>query len=353
MPHMLRTIDPGAPAGVVFGWLAAALALPAALLLAALGQGAGAAAGGCGWIGVTLPVGRPVWALVNQPTLDFASRPAAVGYWFGSLLLPLLLALTPVPLLPRPRSLGRGLLAVAVAWAAAVSVAWLPLLDRDDSHLARWLALSDLPPALIWVGSALAALAAAPVTLRLLKLARGARPHLGRRRRVLLVIAHLVVPCAAWVGLAAVLAGPGTLPAAAGMGPPVAVAIAVAWFLYPAPPGRPARELEAASYLWLLAAVVLLAGLLWIAGRPLAGGRWAGALWGRPGTFNNIRPWVEARPLPWLTRPRNPDRSAQYRRSTTAYNLPPETPPVAGGAPRPCPAAAARRAAEKRKEVAS
>ena len=54
--------------GLLYGLLAAVAAFPGALLVAVAGQGIGALLGGCGWIGVSTPVDRQVWALVNQPT---------------------------------------------------------------------------------------------------------------------------------------------------------------------------------------------------------------------------------------------------------------------------------------------
>ena len=51
----------------------------------------GALLGGCGWIGISTPLHRQVWALVNQPALNFASLPRGLGYWLGSLALPLLI----------------------------------------------------------------------------------------------------------------------------------------------------------------------------------------------------------------------------------------------------------------------
>ncbi len=35
--------------------------------------------------------------------------------------------------------------------------------------------------------------------------------------------------------------------------------------------------------------------MIWLAGRPLAGGQVSGVLWGEAGSFNNIRAWIE----PW------------------------------------------------------
>jgi len=78
MPWMRREIDVMDAKGLLYGLLAAVAAFPGALLVAVAGQGIGALLGGCGWIGVSTPLDRQVWALVNQPTL--ASRgPWATG----------------------------------------------------------------------------------------------------------------------------------------------------------------------------------------------------------------------------------------------------------------------------------
>ncbi len=77
MPAMQTEPRATSPLVVAVSWLAASVALPFALIGASLGQGLGALIGGCHWIGVTLPLDRQVWALVNQPVLNFAALPTA------------------------------------------------------------------------------------------------------------------------------------------------------------------------------------------------------------------------------------------------------------------------------------
>jgi hypothetical protein len=140
--------EPGTTRLSVIGisWLTAAIAAPLALIGAVLGQAAGALVGGCHWIGFTVPLDRQIWALVNQPVLNFSSLPDASGYWLGSMLLPLVTGAAVIGFLPRARSLVAELGSVQVAWAmSAISVAWLPLLDPTDGHLARYLALNNRP----------------------------------------------------------------------------------------------------------------------------------------------------------------------------------------------------------------
>jgi len=301
--------EPGmaAPASVVGSWMAAAAALPLALLLAAAGQGLGALAGGCSWIGLSLPLDRPVWALVNQPTLNFAALAGATWYWLGSWLLPVLTACGILGLRPRTRALLVELLCLQLAWAAVgVAGAWLPLLDLEDGHLARWLALHRLPAALLWAAPAAAALAAILPTIRLLALARRRRPDIGRLGRVALVCVHLGVPSGAWAGLAWLVRRELPLPAPGGLALPFAVAFGLAWLRYPpAHVGRLERP-TILGFAALAVAIAVAAAALWYGGRPLPGGRAAGLLWGHPGDFNNIRPWVEPQMLELPDRP-SPD----------------------------------------------
>ena len=305
MPKMRREVDVMDPKGLLYGLLAAVAAFPGALLLAAAGQGLGALLGGCGWIGLSIPVDRQVWALVNQPTLHFATQLEALGYWTGSLLLPLLVAFAAIPLLPRPRSLAAELFVLHAAWASTVvGLAWLPLLDPQDGHLARWLELWHLPGPLIWLAPALAIPAALPATLRLLALLRIGRPNTGRVLRLATVMLHLALPAGAWVAAGTTLLGAPPAPSALAAGAVVVVALSTAWFGYP--PAFVHRLKPIALGSWLLLAVLAAAvvGAAWLAGRPLAEGRRAGLLWARPGASNNVRPWIEAVSLSDLARGR-------------------------------------------------
>jgi hypothetical protein len=302
---MRREVDVMAAKGLLCGLLAAAAAFPGALLLAVAGQGLGALAGGCGWIGLSTAVDRQVWALVNQPTLHFATQLASLGYWLGSLVLPLAVAFAAVPLLPRPRSLAAELIVVHAAWACAVvGLAWLPLLDPEDGHLVRWLELWHLPAPLVWLAPALAIPAALPPTLRLLALLRIGRPDTGRALRLLTVMLHLALPAAAWVAAVTALLGEPPVPSALAAGAVVVVALSTAWFGYPPAFVHRLRPLALSSWLLLALLAAAVAGAVLLAGHPLPEGRRAGLLWGRPGASNNIRPWIEAAPLSDLTRGR-------------------------------------------------
>ncbi len=302
MPAVVRSSDVAAPLGVGFGWLVALATIPGSLLIAVVGQGVGAVLGGCRWIGLSAPLDRQVWALVNQPALNFASEPRAIGYWLGSLAVPLLVGLGAVHLLPRPRTVAAELWSLHAAWGAiAVAVAWLPLLDPTDGHLARWLALGGLPPSLAWLAPITAAVAAFPPTLRLLALARAVRPHTGRGFRLALVGLHLAVPCAMWAGLAWWLRGAPAVTPMVAMLVPLAVAGAIAWFGYPAAFVHRLEPLSRGSWFRATVAAVLVATLLLAGGRALPAGRRAGLVWADPAPTNNVRPWIVTAPVwrPW------------------------------------------------------
>ncbi|HHQ49412.1 MAG TPA: hypothetical protein ENK19_11090, partial [Acidobacteria bacterium] len=182
---MQRDMDPLAPHNLLLGWIAAIAAVPLTVVMAVIGQGLGAAAGGCAWIGVTLPLQTQPWALVNEPTLNFASTPAANLYWLGALILPGILAFAVVPFVPRSKTVWADLAAVQIAFGMAVGgLGWLPLLDLTDGHLARWLDLHDLPRQLLAVPSLLGAVAALPLIIRLLSFDRAAHRAPSALRRI-------------------------------------------------------------------------------------------------------------------------------------------------------------------------
>ena len=301
MPPMHRRPDLGSPRSLLASWLAALAALPASLLISAAGQGMGALAAGGGWIGICTPWNRQVWGLVNQPVLNFASLPAAGGYWLGSWLAPMLLAVLMMPLSLRLRSASGQLAAIQSAWIAlVVAASWHPSLDPYSGHIARWLQFRDLPTELRWLTFVAAAAAAVPIALRLLAIARITRFHLGRGRRLVLVIAHLFpVP----VGLiAATILFEGVVPieACIAAGIPLATALGVAWFGFPAPLTHPVTAVTPRALITLGVAAVLVWACGFATGRPLPDDRVAAVQWARDGSFNNIRDWMEPWHAPWL-----------------------------------------------------
>jgi hypothetical protein len=303
---MLRKLDPMAPLGVLCGWLAAVVGLQSGLIVAVGGQAVGSLIGGCGWIGFSTPIHLQAWALVNQPSLDFASQPGSLGYWLGSLILALAVGVTTVGFVPRPRTLATELWAVQLAWGAtAIGIAWLPLLDSEDGHLSKWLKLQGLPDDLVWLAPLIAVAASVPPTLRLLALVRSVRPHAGRRLRIAAVVVHLATPCLLWVALATILRGSLPIQATAGLAAPILTAVVIAHVGYPAPYPHRLTEIGWGSAARLTIAAVVLGTLLWVGGRPLPDGGCSGLLWGKPGSYNNIRSWIHpmAMPLPWNVDP--------------------------------------------------
>jgi hypothetical protein len=298
MPAMETEPGTASPSAIGISWLAASAAIPLALICAVLGQGVGALAGGCHWIGISLPLGRQVWALVNQPVLNFSSLPSAGGYWLGSTALPLLVAVTIIGFLPRARSFVVELAFVQIAWSmSVVAVGWMPLLDIEDGHLVRFLALHGWPTELVWLAPALAAAAGLLPTLRLLELTRRQPTQVRRSLRLLVVLIHLWVPTGVWLLIVFLVEGSFQWMAAIAAAAPVVAALAFAWLRYPSPfvhRLEPPRRSELAG---LAVTAILLVVFVWFAGRPTGDGRSAGLLWGESHSFNNIRPWIDPQTL--------------------------------------------------------
>ncbi len=288
-----------APKNLIFAMLVAMAAYPGALLLASLGQAIGALVGGCTWIGLSTPMDRQVWALVNQPSLHFSSLTRAAGYWAGSSLLPLMVALGAIPLLPRARRLGSEIAILHAAWAATlVGLAWLPLLDRSDGHLARWFELWRLPGALVYLVPILALPAAVLPVLRLLSLLRMVRQDCGRGLRLATVSCHLLLPALIWFGGATLIRGAPAVWSTVAVAATILVALGVAWKGYPQAFVYRLEGLAAGSWIRATIAAGLIMILVLAAGWPLGSGQRIGVLWARPGATNNIRPWIDAVTLP-------------------------------------------------------
>ena len=254
--------------------------------------------GGCRWIGLATPLDHQVWALVNQPTLAFAAQSRAYGYWLGAPIALLVVALLMVPFIPRPQTMPAELLAIQVAWfAAVVGLAWIPLVDLEDGHLARWLFLHRRPDWLVFVPTAVGGLAALVPPFRLLALLADTRRAAGRLTRLGAVALHLVLPVAAWVGLVRLVCGRFLVEPMIALAVGPALALGLAWVGLPRPHVFPLAPVSPAALVRLFAVAVLLCGLVGFAGRPLPDGRRSGLLWARPSDTNNIRPWIDPVPL--------------------------------------------------------
>jgi len=295
MPAMQQMSNPLAPKALLSCGLAAIASYPGALLLAACSQALGAMAGGCQWIGLSLSPHRPVWALVNQPTLDFASRSSALGYWLGSLVGPLAVVLATVALLPRPRWLSAEIAIVQFGWILAViSGAWLPLLEPPNGHLGIYLKLSRAPGELLWLAPILTSVVAAIPTLRLLALLRAGHPRASRLTRMITVVLYFGLPLVGWFFV--VTSFRATLPthAMAATLCPLLVGIIIAWYGHPSGLVHNLRNVGWMGVASAVASVGLFWGIVGWAGEPIDEKRAMGVVWATPSSFNNIRDWVEA-----------------------------------------------------------
>ena len=251
-------------------------------------------AGGCGWIGVAIPLDRQVWALVNQPVLNFSSLPTAWGYWLGSMVLPLLTALLLLTLRPRkPSVVGQITVVQTIWWIAMVAGIWLPLLDPADGHFSRWLLLQHFQSAWVWSVPASATALAILASFRLLEIARRSRSNLGRRARVTIIVVHLILPVVVWLCFVSRVGGLPPLRPLLGLAAAATAVVAIGSFRYPPPYPRPLLGPSRGAVIALGVGALLSLSMLWVMGRPLPQGRARGVLWGAPGSFNNIRPWIE------------------------------------------------------------
>jgi hypothetical protein len=187
------------------------------------------------------------------------------------------------------------MLLIQIAWAAGVvGLAWLPLVDRTDGHLLRWLGLHDLPLEAVWIAPLIASLAGLIPTSRLLSLARRRHRETRRISRVFLVGAHLVVPIAVWIAVAAWISDTPPVAAIGASATPAAASITLAALRYPPAFVHRLSLPSQASIAALAATALLLAAVTTLATLPRPDGRSPGVLWGAPQSFNNIRPWIDA-----------------------------------------------------------
>lgn len=304
MPAVDHRPDPMAPAGVLVSWMAATLAIPLTLFTAAAGQGLGTIAARGGWIGVCVPWDQQAWALVNQPVLSFAATLSATGYWCGSLAAGFLVAALGIPIGLRLRSLAAHLFCVQWCWTAiTIGLLWQPALDPQTSHFTRWLKFRDAPTELRWIAVVLAAAVTIPVILRLLSLARIKRYHMSRWWRMLVVVLHLIPIPAAWIATWIVVHRTVPVEACVVTAIPIIVGVLVAWIGYPMPLTHLVEAPRPRAIAALTAAGLVAWAAMWCAGRPLPDSRFAAVQWGRDGSFNNIRPWMQPSLAPWLRIP--------------------------------------------------
>jgi hypothetical protein len=296
------------PRVVVLSWLAALIAWPLVWCAQAAAQGVGVLLAGGEWIGVAVPLGGSPWGLVNEPGVSFAiSRAALFGYWLAPLLASAALALLLAPFMPGSGGWFGELFVLQAAFAGTLlGLGWAPalgVLDGPAAGLARFWGVDQ--PVTVVVAAAMGAVATPLQVVRLsAPLWHSAHGPL-RRRRLAVVVLHLVLPALVWVSAAAAtgweLRAEAFLTVAC-----VLVAALVAASLWVPRHPRLARPLPGWTGLCLVAvlAVVVAGAGLW-AGAAQGGGSKA-LLWGRETSTSNVRPGMSRIPL---TRPH--DRPAQ------------------------------------------
>jgi hypothetical protein len=301
-------LNPLSPRVLLLSWGVALVAWPLAWLLLAVAQGVGTVIAGGGWIGFAAPWGIHPWGLVNEPSIAFAdTRMALLLYWLAPPLTALAVAALLPPLLPVPPSWVSEVAVFQLATASAVlGLGWAPPLgvaDGPAAGLARFWGVS--PVLFVAVATALGVgvvqLAVARLTGHLWTEPGGPR----RRRRLLVALAHTLVPAAAW-GVAVIAQGWAISPVAALTATAVlAGSLFGAWWWMPSSPLHPRPQLRWRTTVVIGAlGVVIFVGAAW-AGAPRRGHGTA-FVWGLPGETNNIRPGmavVRLMPLPAPKRP--------------------------------------------------
>lgn len=301
MPIMHQMPEITAPKSLLTSWLAALFAIPAVLIAAASGQGLGTLAASGGWIGLCTAWDRGVWALVNQPVLNFSATWAATGYWLGTWIVPLAFSVVVIPLSLRLKTLEGQLLVLQSAWVAlVVGASWQVFLEPLEGQLTRWLFFHDLPLELRWAAMAAAVPASVPVVLRLLAFARITRYNLSRARRLGVVILHLFPLPLAWIGFTVFLRQDLPLEAVIAAGLPLLTSLVVAWVGFPAPPTHAISRVRLRSVAILAVAAAAAWGAIFAAGRPLPDGRTAAVQWAHESVTDNIRDWMTPWRAPWL-----------------------------------------------------
>ncbi|MCU0291580.1 MAG: hypothetical protein MUF10_06250 [Thermoanaerobaculaceae bacterium] len=289
----------------------AAVAWPLAWLLLALAQGLGVLLAGGSFIGVSLPLGQCPWALVNQPSVAFASSRAALwGYWLAPALGAVALA-TVLPILaPTGRRWGGELLVNHLALACAVlGLGWAPPLGLGDGPARGLERFFELSPLAFMGGCALAGALVAPLSvLRLSGSLWHVSQSLTRARRLAVVAVHGLGPAAAWLGLSFLLGWrTGSVPLMT-TGAVLGGAVVAAWLWVPRAgiTRRDAPTFGRIAAAWLLGLAVGVSAL-W-AGAP-AGRAPRALLWSKPTATNNIRVDWKVIPLRGgLVRPGQQDR---------------------------------------------
>ncbi len=293
---------------LVLSWGAALVAWPLAWLLLAAAQGLGTWAAGGGWVGVALPLGLHPWGVVNEPGIAFASTRAALFlYWLAPQLVVLAVACLLPTVVPVPPSWVSEVFVDHVATASAVlGLGWAPPLGTVDGPAAGLARFWSVPPA-AFVGVA-ALTGALVVQLPGVRLASHLWAEPGgptRRRRLVVTLAHCLVPATVWMVVAVAVGWSLTAEAVVGAGVVLVGAFIGAWLYVPTAPLAPRPELRWGKVSAVVViGVAAMAAVLW-AGAPRGGGGRA-IVWGALSETNNLRPGVEAVHLTRRPAPKTP-----------------------------------------------
>jgi hypothetical protein len=301
-------LNPLSPRVLLLSWGVALVAWPLAWLLLAVAQGIGTVIAGGGWIGVAAPWGIHPWGLVNEPSIAFAdTRVALVLYWLAPPLAALALAALLPPLLPVPPSWVSEVAVFQLATASAVlGLGWAPPLGVADGPAAGLARFWGVSPVLFVVvaaglGVGVVQLAVARLTGHLWTEPGGPR----RSRRILVVLAHTLVPAVIWA-IAVIAEGWAiSLVSVVTAAFVLAGSLFGAWLWMPSSPLHPRTHLR-----WRTTVVIGALGIVVFVVAAWAGapGRGHGTafVWGLPGETNNVRPGmavVRLTPLPAPKRP--------------------------------------------------
>jgi hypothetical protein len=300
VPHPLS------PRVVALSWLSTLVAWPLVWAAMTASQGLGVVLQGGEWIGVSLAWGQHPWALVNQPHVGFAAtRGALGGYWLAPMIAGLLLAILPALLLSSGRGWTWELLLLQISMAGALLVlGWAPglgMVDGPAAGLARFWRLPWWSQPLVC--ALLGGVAIHLPTMRLCGFLWHAPAGPTRRRRMLSVLLHGMLPALLWVVAVAAAGWPLPGHAVAGLAVVALGSLLAAWVWLPRAPLRPRALPGWPGWLALAAVSLALAGVSAWAGSASRGQPRA-LVWGHPGITNNVRP---AMVVTRLTQPPAPE----------------------------------------------
>jgi hypothetical protein len=302
------TSHPLEPRVVLLSWLVATGLWPVAWLVPSLAQGVGVTSAGGQWIGLAVPFAGQSWALVNEPTVGFAATHAALwAYWLAPLLAPLVLALLLPLFVPTGRSWLGELTVLHLALASAVlDLGWAPPLGVGDgpaAGLERFWGMGE--GTVVGICLLLAAVSVPFTLVRLLSHLWNVPGGPTRRRRLVAVTLHVVVPAGGWCAVTLLSGWRLPVISALAAGGLMVIVLAAAFTFVSHPPIARKRGPEWTAFALAAVVAVIAGGAVAWAGAPLAGMPRA-ILWGPPGATNNVRRGMERLEIMRLLAPTAP-----------------------------------------------